>query len=353
MTSPPAGYFATVNDEALDVAYYVHHHGVGHLTRYRAISAASSDRLHAVTELGTDLGPSGLQLPPDCPPGNDTRDPTAHGVLHWAPLAPDALAPRLARLASWVEERGPRGAVIDVSVEATLAFRLAGLPTIAVRQHGERADDAHRLGHRIAERLIAPWPEALEDPDTPSWIVDKTDHVGFIAQRPSVDAEPPSANLAGPDDIVVLWGAGGGPFPADSLAALARVAGRGTVHLVGHFFEGLDVPRRVCNHGWLDDIDALLRERPVVVASAGNNAVAAAATRGCPLVVVPQARPFDEQAAHARRLDELGAAVVVEDTDVDWSHAVTNARVRAERLGELAAGDGAVRAAAAIHRCFR
>lgn len=47
--------------------------------------------------------------------------------------------------------------------------------------------------------------------------------------------------------------------------------------------------------GWVEDIDDLLAGRPVVIASAGNNTVAAAARFGCPLVVVPQPRPFDEQ----------------------------------------------------------
>jgi UDP-N-acetylglucosamine--N-acetylmuramyl-(pentapeptide) pyrophosphoryl-undecaprenol N-acetylglucosamine transferase len=343
-----------VNDSSLDIAYYVHHHGIGHLTRYRAISAASSDRLHPVTELDTDLGSTGLRLPPDCRPGNNTRDPTAHGALHWAPLAPDALAPRLARLATWLEQRRPVGAVVDVSVEAMLSFRLAGLPLIAVRQHGDRSDDAHHLGHRIAERLIAPWPAALENPRTPAWIVDKTDHVGFVVHRLAVGSEPSAEPIAGPDDVVVLWGSGGGSFPVDAVTALAQAAGGATVHLVGHYFDGLDVPDRVRAHGWVDDVEPLLRERPVVVASGGNNTIAVAATTGCPLVVVPQSRPFDEQVAHARRLDDLEAAVVVGDAeDTDWQHAILTARARSDRLAELIGGDGAARAAEAIHRCFR
>jgi predicted glycosyltransferase len=338
-------------NEALDVAYYIHHHGVGHLTRFQAISAASSDRLHPVTELDTDLGTTGLRLPPDARPGADTRDPTAHGALDWAPLAPDSLAPRLARLAQWLEELGPNGAVVDGSVEVGLACRLAGLPTLVMRQTGERADDAHHLVQHIAERLIAPWPAELEDPSTPTWIVDKTDHVGFVVGSPSAGSgDSPPEPTADPDDVVVLWGSGNGSVPLDALRSLTTLPRRGTVHLVGHCFEGLDVSPGVHSLGWVDDLDALLQARPAVVTSGSNNAVTTVASRGCPLVVVPPALTADEQIAHARRLDDLGAAVVVDDPDdADWAHTLDVARARAERLREVAGGDGARRAAEVIH----
>lgn len=347
-----AGYCPAVN-EALDVAYYIDHHGVGHLTRFQAIRAASSDRLHPVTELDIDLGTTGLRLPPDVRPSADTRDPTAHGALDWAPLSPDSLTPRLARLAQWLEDLRPDGAVVDVSVEAALACRLAGLPTVVVRETGERADDAHGLVQRIAERLIAPWPAELEDPGTPAWILDKTDHVGFItmsAAAGSGDSEP----VAGPDDVVVLWTSGNGSVPLHALRSLTRVAGQGTVYLVGHCFDGLDVPPGVRSLGWVDDLDVLLRSGPAVVTSGSGNAVTTVAVRGCPLVVVPPALTADEQIAHARRLDDLGAAVVVDDPDdADWAQTLDRARERAGRLGEVAGGDGARRAAEVIRQHLR
>jgi len=99
------------------------------------------------------------------------RDPTAAGTLHWAPIAPSLGTARLVRFVGWLHETQSAGVVVDVSVEAALTCRLAGVPTVVVRQHGDRTDSAHELSYRQAARLLAPWPRALEHPDTPDWVV--------------------------------------------------------------------------------------------------------------------------------------------------------------------------------------
>jgi len=347
----------------LRVGYYVHHHGLGHLTRYRAIRRAASFSIDALSELAdaTD-DDAGCLLPTDVPDGHRNSDdvggggdPTAGGTLHWAPIAPSIGTARLARFVGWLHEVRPAGVVVDVSVEAALTCRLAGVPTVLVRQHGDRTDSAHELGYRQAARLLAPWPRALEHPDTPDWVVAKTVHVGFIGGTDPVHRASSTPDVApGPNDVVVLWGVGGGHLGHETVRDIADAVPDATVFLAGKGFADSSDLGNVVALGWVEDIDHLLAGRPVVVASAGNNTVAAAARFGCPLVVVPQPRPFDEQVEHARRLDASGAAVAVwaDLSTMSWSWALGAARDRARVLAALFEPGGAGRAAGIIGREF-
>ena len=72
--------------------------------------------------------------------------------------------------------------VVDVSVEVALLARLCGVPTIYMRQRGNRFDPAHSLAYACASRLLAPYPEQLEEPHTPAEWSLKTDYAGSISR---------------------------------------------------------------------------------------------------------------------------------------------------------------------------
>jgi len=351
---------STGDQPPLRVGYYVHHHGLGHLTRYRAIRRAASFPIDALSELADAVdGETGCLLTTDVPDvhrnGGGGGDPTAGGTLHWAPIAPSIGTARLGRFVGWLHETQPAGVVVDVSVEAALTCRLAGVPTVVVRQHGDRTDSAHELSYRQAARLLAPWPRALEHPDTPDWVVAKTVHVGFIGGSDPAHPASSTPDVApGPNDVVVLWGTGGGHLGHETVRGIAAAVPDAKVFLAGKGFADSSDLGNVVALGWVEDIDYLLAGRPVVIASAGNNTVAAAARFGCPLVVVPQPRPFDEQVEHARRLDASGAAVAVlaDLSTGSWSSALGAARDRAHRLAVLFEPGGAARAADMIGREF-
>lgn len=334
------------------IAYYVHHHGRGHERRFAAIRSVIGDDLIAVSELDLREGaPGSIVLPTDVgdsPP----VDPSAGGALHWAPLDSSSASPRLARFTTFLDDVRPVGVVVDVSVEAAVTCRLAGIPVVYVRQHGRRDDPAHQFAYRSAARLLAPWPEALEDPATPSWVVEKTDYSGFVVERRSHD---PGASCARSDDIVVVAGAGGGTLRRSVIAGIADSTGRRVISVGPHATRDGDGCRgarrgQVIELGWIDDLPELLSNGPLVVATAGDNTVALAAASGCALIATPMTRPFDEQLAHARRLDDVGAAVCVESPDdlTDWCALAELAERRRDALRGFSRPDGAARAAAAI-----
>lgn len=285
---------------------------------------------------------------PDSP-----RDVTAGGSLHWAPIAAPTPAERAKQIVDWIVRTGPSGVVVDVSVEAALLCRLAGVATIVMRQHGDRTDRPHAAAYSSAERLIAPFPVELEHPSTPEWVVERTDHVGFLVATTLDTGSDRPSGVPSSDDVVVLWGTGGGGFDRNDLDALVAAVRPGRVWTIGSGFEGSGIDVVVA--GWVDDVGTMLVNRPVVVASAGNNAVSDAAGARCPLVVVPQERPFDEQVRHADSLDraEVAAIAPTAGSAPAWAAAIGLARDRAAALESLVGGrDGARRAADVIERTF-
>ena len=365
---------------AVMFGYYVHHHGVGHRVRYERIVAASSARIVPISELDLDhdhhLDRRGLVLTSDVPDG-DVVDPIAGGALHWAPIDVASAGPRARTIVTWLDDRRPSGVVVDVSCEMTLLCRLAGVPTVVVRQHGNRLDAAHELAYRSAAMLLAPWPEELEAPDIPTWLAHKTVYTGFVHAAPDriADVEPedtsgmtdtPDTSTGatpgddgceddpGADDVVVLWGTGGGALGRGALAELAAAVRPRRVFCLGHFPDVAAPPEGVVMCGFTPHVDRYLRSRPTVVATAGNNAVADVARAGCALVVIPQQRPFDEQVVHARALERAGFAAVADGSfdRVAWRDAIDRARSCVPRFTAAVRSDGAARAAEAIAIAF-
>ena len=367
--------FDEATADVVTIGYYVHHHGAGHAARFAKIAAASDTDVVPISELQLH---GGVRLPGDVV--DDGRDPTAGGALHWAPIGAARSAERALVFGRWLEAARPCGVVVDVSVEAALLCRLFGVATVVVRQHGDRTDAAHELAYRSAVRLLAPFPRDLEHPSTPSWVIAKTDYAGFITDDGDPDRAPidPDTPIPDPCDVVILWGAGGGELSERDIEDIVAAGRPGSVWFAG---AATSVAQAAGARalGWVKDVPGLLQRRPTVVASAGNNVVADAADAGCALVVVPQARPFDEQRRHAESLHAAGAAAVVGDIGGvgdgsdrrarsdedgrndevgrgdgarDWGRALTTARARRRRLHDLASTGGARAAADAIGQAF-
>ena len=287
------------------IGYYAHHQGAGHITRMLSIAAEMDEPVWGLssspapagwasgwTQLARDDDPDAAQLARDC-------DATAHGVLHWVPRGHEGLARRSAQVTAWAVHERPRALVVDVSVEIALLARLCGIPTVVVAMPGHRRDRAHRLAYDTADALLAPWPQGAHDHDWPCGWTDKAYFVGAISRFDHLGAASPApahrATAGG--TVLVLWGAGGRTTTRSELEA-ARAATPSWTWVER-------APGVSSTNQLWDD----LRRADVVVTHAGQNAVAEVAAARRPAVVVAQARPFDEQVATARRLDEWGIAV--------------------------------------------
>jgi hypothetical protein len=336
------------------IAYYVHHHGTGHLHRAAAIGA----KLQVpVVGLSSRTRPSGwagewLRLDDDAA-GVDpaTGDVTAGATLHWAPKHHDGLRRRMGAISALLASGRISLLVSDVSVEVALLARLHGVPVVVMVQPGERTDRAHRLAFDLADRLLAPWPAHPDRVSEPAWQA-KTLHLGGFSRY---DGRPRTRHRPG-RRVLVLWGSGGVNVPFDGITAAARATAGWHWQLAGPTPPAPDVspaatPANLDNLGWVEDLWPALCRADVVITHAGQNAIAEVAAARRPAIVIPQVRPFREQEATATALAASGLATVVAHwpRDEEWAGLLAGAAARPGRpWSQWSYGDGAARAARAI-----
>ena len=323
------------------IGYYAHHFGQGHVETARCIAVRLTDEVTVLSSLPRPPGwPGGwLTLPRDDGEAGEL-EPTANGQLHWAPLGHRGLRDRMAVIAQWIQDVAPSVFVVDVSAEVTALVRLMGTPVVTIVLPGRRRDPAHRLCYTLAETILAPWPASVSsillDGDS-SW-GDKIRHVGAFSRFD--DRVPQPVTGSRKHSVLVLLGGGGSGITRQDLhqAAAATPGWRWTT-LGG------------ATGRWAADPWTALCRADVVVTHAGLNSLAAVAAARKPAVVVPQARPHDEQLMTARALVRTGLAIVAHR----WPQAArwpgllsAAAELSGDRWADWSPGTGAQAAAEVI-----
>ncbi|MET0460982.1 MAG: glycosyltransferase [Ilumatobacteraceae bacterium] len=328
------------------VLWYVHDHGRGHLDRARAvIPHVGADVVVAcgpgIAEAAADaLDIPVVALPSDVPvPARPTVGP-----WHHAPSSPVTTARALA-VAAAVDDHRCTTAVVDVSVEVTVLARMLGLRVVSLRQSGCRDDAAHQIGLATADavwvpqhRDLEPIGHAVDD----RWVFTGPFSRYDGAERPT--GPPECAERL----VVLLVGSGGNGLAVGHWAESGpppgwRVVIAGTHRRLAR--PGIDVI------GYRDPILPLLAAADVVITSAGWAAVADTVAAGTRLVVVPEARPFDEQLTRARALAGAGLAVLRDRWPMPAELPAVLAEALAlqpERWAAYHDGHGAQRAAALV-----
>lgn len=297
------------------IGWYAHHQGRGHATRAAQIARYLQQPVVGFSSLDAPAGWNGqwVHLPADLV--SEPTDPTAGGVLHWAPLQHPGHRERMGIISQWLH-RDITTMVVDVSVEVTLLSRLMGVPTVVMAMRGERRDRPHEAGYDAATALIAPWPSSAPEPTWPTRWLEKTHHVGAVSRFDDLNPLPPPPAK---QHVLVLWGAGGTGV-ADTDIAAAQKATPGWTWLVRH-------PGNKSS----PDIWADLEWADVVVTHAGQNAVAEVAAANRPAVVIAQPRPFREQEATVDALRQLNCCVAIDHWPAPnrWSSLLEEAQATA------------------------
>ncbi len=293
----------TRDDATGVVGYYVHHVGSGHRHRAQVLAARLRRDGVAVTGLSSLPRPDGwdgdwVRLPRD--DDGDPRDVSAHGHLHWAPLLHGGTRSRAAAISAWLGTARPELVVVDVSVEVLLLARLHGIPAVGVVLPGRRDDRAHLLGFGIAEALVGFWPRTAHDmaPGLPDDLRERLVPVGALSRHPVRDVPASGAATRG-RTVALLLGSGGHDVSADDVRLAQEVTRDWHWHVLG-----------ADRSTWVADPSAVLAGADVVVTHAGQNALAATAAARRPAVVLPQARPHDEQQTTGAVLADGWPAVV-------------------------------------------
>ncbi|MDH3030646.1 glycosyltransferase [Methylobacterium fujisawaense] len=348
------------------IAFFVHHQGRGHANRTMAV-AAEFARDRAVSVLTADprlfdgfgRGIEIVALPnmigAAVPTARLYAEPTPQ-VMHCVPLGLDAMRRTMRSILDHLDERGIGLFVVDVSAEIALLARIASVPAVQIRMHGDRSDIGHVGAYEACVGMLAPFDERLEQDDYPAHLRAKTFYSGGLCT--SVDRVPERAEaraklgLDPAREIVVAVTGGGGsgtPFAPLTVAARAEPDALwltlGPTHREGHETDFSNLREL----GWVSSVTDYLAAADIVIASAGDNTVHEIARVGGRLIVMPEWRYFAEQTRKAEALVRLGAAVQAPAWPGDlrgWRDLLARARaLDGAPLRSLYAPDAAARAA--------
>lgn len=350
----------------MKVGWYVHHHGAGHRTRATVIGAELVNRGVDVTLLGSALDREGARgkslrtvlLAMDAPlrqgASESDCDVTVRGTMHWAPLSHSGFQERMTTIARWIQVEEPDVFVVDVSCEIAVMVRLLGVPVVIVAQPGDRRDPAHSAAMDAASAVLAPWP---------SWATSEIWQRSGARSASSAHPDPSSPHVVAVGGITGRVGAGVPTITGGAPREAPRHRPRGLLLTGSEGFDDPGLPSviakavpeldwTVAGGGvWLPDVQRHLTDSDVVVTHAGQNAIADVAGSGTPAVVLPQKRPFDEQARMGQVLGRSGMARVVQQCDLegaDWRELIDQARASDGQTWAKWGCEGAVARAASM-----
>ncbi|MGU3537968.1 glycosyltransferase [Methylobacterium sp. A54F] len=348
------------------IVFFVHHQGRGHANRTMAVAAEfARDRPVSVLTAGPHLfeGFSRdieiVALPnmigAAVPTPRLYAEPTP-SVMHCVPLGLSEMRRTMRCILDHLDERGIGLFVVDVSAEIALLSRIASVPAVQIRMHGDRSDVGHLGAYEACVGMLAPFDARLEQDDYPAALRAKTFYSGGLCT--TLDRVPDRAEARarlGLDPareiVVAVTGGGGSGTPYAPLTVAARAAPDalwltlGPTHREGHETDFSNLREL----GWVPGITDYLAAADIVIASAGDNTVHEVARVGGRLIVMPEWRYFAEQTRKAEALVRLGAAVQAPAWPGDlqgWRDLLTRARaLDGGVLHGLWAPDAAARAA--------
>ncbi|MGN5375649.1 glycosyltransferase [Sphingomonas hankookensis] len=310
------------------ITFFIHHQGRGHANRAMAIvRELPPGRRVTILCARPDLF-DGFDRPVEIVPLPDmigapvpTRalfDQPTPDVLHCVPLGVEATRRTMRTILDHLDDVSPALFVVDVSAEIALLSRIASVPAIKIRMHGDRADPGHLGAYQACVGLLAPFDERIEQEDFPAWGRAKTCYTGGLCT--TTDAVPTKAEARAKlgidperEVVLVLTGGGGAGTPYAPLTMAARAVPDalwlviGPVHREGHETDFGNLVEK----GWVAGVTDHIAAADVVIASAGDNTVHEIARVGRPYICAPEWRYFAEQTRKADRLAEVGAAVAL------------------------------------------
>jgi hypothetical protein len=304
------------------VGIFVHHQGRGHAERCAALANALVQyRPVTIFCARADIFPdlqSGIDVVtiPSLFEAQEREAPRLAAMptpetLHCAPLGWHAISDAVATLTDWFARARPALFITDVSAEIGQLCRIASVPHIAVLQHGDRDDPAHRASYDGAAALLAPYHPMLEQPGRPEALRAKTIHapgLGIDLLNPDPDARSRIRAPEGRELVVVIAGGGGQGTPTAPLTLGAR-AEPDTHWIVigGTFSEWHETPPGNLElRGWVDNPQDHIAAADRIVSSCGNTTVHQVMQTGKPWIAIPEWRYFAEQERKAEALAAAG-----------------------------------------------
>ncbi len=311
--------------------YFVHAHGNGHRATFNLLYPALSVYFNIIV-ITTNSEITGylnlkhdvqvLELPPKYPADYHIPEHTFSRAFEVTPYALEP-AGRAKALAEAIERCQPKAFYCDGVPELAIMVRGMGVPVVLVHLPGNvMADSTQVFAHELADHIVAHFPAQLEQ-DNYSFAY-KTYYSGYLSQYASYElTESKSSNshlvtiLLGYDnyDESVLKN-----LTKDQSIQFTIIGNKQNYHL----------GENCTQLGRVKDVSEAIAG-DVVISAAGQNTIAELLSLGKKLILLPELRPYDEQAVHAKVLSNKKIALLAQEdfNPEQWQNLIQEAKALA------------------------
>lgn len=291
------------------IGYYAHQHGSGHCRYAHLMAKHFKSELTVLTSYDYEFpeNVNHIRLADENPDGTTSRDNQVSppDYLHYSPVGQQSIQERSLKILETIKNYKIRLLIVDVSAEIAALARSSSVPYAYVKLPGDRSDPGHMQAFQGAVFLIAFYPEAFEDPNTPKWVKEKTVYLGFQPIKLYSQDTKTSDRI---DRVTVISGKGGNERLENSLPLIINRFKNSSIHVLGEFKKEL-MHSNIRYEGFVNDLEDYLLKSDLIIANCGMNTISELLQIKKPYLAIPEDRPFGEQQFMASRLVHNGLAL--------------------------------------------
>ncbi|MBO0952532.1 glycosyltransferase [Fibrella forsythiae] len=246
-----------------------------------------------------------LELPPKYPAGYDIPVHTFSKAFEVTPYALEP-AGRAKALAGAIERYQPKAFYCDGVPELAIMARGMGVPVVLVHLPGNVTTDPTQVfAHELADHIVAHFPASLEQANYQ--FASKTYYSGYMSQY--AGRESLRNNHSNSTNVTILLG-----YDNYEALVLERITNDQTTQftIIGNK-RAYKLGKNCLMLGPVKDISEAIAGQ-VVIAAAGQNTIAELLSLNKRLILLPEPRPYDEQAVHATALADQQITLLAEET---------------------------------------
>ena len=311
------------------IFYFVHAHGNGHRATFnllypalsvffKVIAITTNSDITAYLHKKHDV--QVLELPTKYPTGYAIPEHTFSKAFEVTPYAIEP-AERTKALAEAIEHYKPKAFYCDGVPELAIMARGMGVPVVLVHLPGNVMNDPTQVfAHELADHIVAHFPASLEQANYQ--FTAKTYYSGYMSQYAGRGLK--RSNRSDSNDVTVLLG-----YDNYDVSVLKTITNDQTTPftIIGNK-QDYDLARNCILLGPVKDIsEAIVGD--VVISAAGQNTIAELLSLNKRLVLLPEPRPYDEQAVHATVLANQQVVLLAKESfsAEQWQNVLQKANV--------------------------
>lgn len=296
------------------IFYFVHAHGNGHRATFNLLYPALS-HFFEVIAITTNSEITGylhqkhdvdvLELPPKYPAGYEIPEHTFSKAFEVTPYAMEP-AGRAKALAEAIEHYQPKAFYCDGVPELAIMVRGMGVPVVLVHLPGNVMHDPTQVfAHQLADHIVAHFPASLKQESYQ--YTSKTFYSGYMSKYAGRGLQ--QSNCTDSHPVTILLG-----YDNYKVSVLKNITTDPNIPftIIGNKID-YGLGKNCVQLGPVKEVSEAIAG-DVVISAAGQNTIAELLSLHKRLILLPEPRPYDEQAVHANMLAHNNIALLAQES---------------------------------------